>query len=324
MNQNITALGIVKKFGSSSLAYHKLQNDIKPVLFDDKVLISYQKMGNHCFILGDPVGPAEAVKPAIANFIKKNRNVTWLQINQHTADILTEFDYYINCFGVETKIELPFTLEGSQKSDLRLLYNAALKNKIKIREIYDRRLLFDKDRNLLIGYNRKKQPFSFLARPLEYRDEINTRIFGAFSKSDLIAFSLFDPIYHNDKIVGYAESIIQRLSNSPKGSRTLVLIEAMKQFNDEGIKRVELGVSPYYKIEPYDKCSNYKKNRLTSTVFKYSFKYGDRFYNFRGLSFYKSRFRGIETPVYFAGQKRFALFDLLRIYKLTTGSWSPF
>lgn len=324
MNQNLIALGIVQKFGNSSLAYHKLQYDIRPSVYEDKVLISYQKMGEHCFVLGDPVGPTADLKPAMANFMERNPNSTWIQINRRTADILDEYGYYINCFGIETKIELPFSLEGKDKADIRLLCNAAQRNNIEINEIFDRRLLFDNAQNLLIGYIRRKQPFSFLARPLEYRDEINTRIFGAYHNNRLVAFSLFDPIYNSEQVIGYAESIIQRLPNAPKGSRTLVLVEAMKQFHREGINRVELGVSPYYKIGQYDRNSDYKKNRLNSTIFKSSYTLGDRFYSFRGLSFYKSRYRGVERPVYFASPKRIAILDLFRIYKLTTGSWNPF
>lgn len=324
MNQNLTALGIVQKFGNSSLAYHKLQFDIRPSVFEDRVLISYRRMGDHCYILGDPVGPTEALRPAIGNFLSRNPDSTWIQINQRTADVLDEYGYYINCFGVETKIDLPFSLTGKQKADVRLLCNAAKRNRVTIQEIYDRRLLFSHNQKLRIGYSRRKRPFSFLARPLEYRDEINTRIFGAYRNNQLVAFSLFDPIYENEKIVGYAESITQRLPDAPKGSRTLVLVEAMKQLHAEGIKRMELGVSPYYKIKEHDQNSPYRKNFLTSVIFRSSYAYGDRFYSFQGLSFYKSRYRGEEQPVYFAGRKDFAVFDLLRIYKITTGTWYPF
>jgi lysylphosphatidylglycerol synthetase-like protein (DUF2156 family) len=98
---------------------------------------------------------------------------------------------------------------------------------------------------------------------------------------------------------------------------------ALRQFEAEGIKLVSLGLSPFHKVSEKSQACSLCNCRLTARLFEQLYRFGEFSFNYRGLSFHKSRFKGDEKTVYYASRSRLPLAELLRIYKLTTGRWVP-
>jgi len=73
-------------------------------------------------------------------------------------------------------------------------------------------------------------------------------------------------------------------------------MEAMEKFRPEGAEVLNLNLAPFVKLEQ----GRFNDDLGSSLFFKVSARYGDNIYNFKGLSFHKSKYRGAEKCLYFA------------------------
>ena len=313
---------VYRQYGTSPLACHAFLRDARNHCYQNSY-ISYQSIANHSFVLGDPVGPMNERRSVIKRFIDLSKHTTFVQISESTSKILREFGFLVTPFGVESKINLPFSIEGKEKSDLRLLYNRGIDSGLQFRElstddVYNENLqewqMSEKWQTRKIG-----SCFSFLGWGEVKVSCPDIRLFGGFINGNLIGFSLFGAIYEDGILKGYTELLSRRTLNATKGTRVFILVEALKQFQHENIEFANLGLSPFKDTNKYQTGSSI----VTSSIFRFLFNYGTIFFNFHGLSFHKSRFRGEESAVHFASKSKLPLLELLRIFRLTTGRWMP-
>jgi lysylphosphatidylglycerol synthetase-like protein (DUF2156 family) len=73
-------------------------------------------------------------------------------------------------------------------------------------------------------------------------------------------------------------------------------MEAMEKFKPEGKEVLNLNLSPFVKLEQ----GRFNDDLGSKLFFKLSARYGNDIYNFQGLSFHKSKYRGQEKYLYFA------------------------
>ncbi len=314
--------------GSHSLAYHSLQPELSH--FQTKTgYLAYIDFQNETIVLGDPISGAENAKELVLQFLQFRPQCSFIQVSRKTCELLAELDFTINHFGVESQIDLPFNITGKQKKEVRLLVNAAIRNNISVREILKREELFyltsykTQNKNNRFRFGLHADEFSFLARPINDTDEKDVRIFGGFQNNRLVNYSLFDPMYYQDKIIGYAEVISRQIDHSPKGGRAYTLIQAMHKFTDEKIQFVNIGLLPFYKQVIDVNDFKGKSNSLIDMIFSGLYNSSPLVSNFSGLSFHKSRYRGNLLPRYFATNSKRPYKALLSIFKLTTGKWLP-
>ena len=311
-NRTEEIFDLLKYHGSHALAYHTLQPGLSHFVHEDGYL-AYAPLKKTNLVLGDPVCEKSKVHMILDEFIRRRKNLSFIQISRTTASALLERGFKIFQIGVESNIKLPFSLHGREKADLRNSYNSASKNMITVKELNERSAAI----NDLPSSLKHRKEFSFLARHLEKYDEKYVRLFGGYQRGELKYISLFDPIYKKGDVESYAEVISRRYSDAPKGIRIYVLLEAMKTFYKEGRKSVNLGLSPLYRgCQPSD---NGFQNRAMDFLFKTIFEHGYLLYNFKGLAFHKSRFKGEEQPVYFASRNKYPILPLIQTYLLTTG-----
>ncbi len=314
--------------GSHSLAYHSLQSDLSQ--FQTQYgYIAYQDFHNETIVLGDPISKEENYDNIIEQFLQFRPQCSFIQIGRTCAELLSHNKFSINYFGVESQIDLPFQTNGKQKKDIRLLTNAAKRNDIDVREIFNRHELqfstISKDNHINnrfhLGLHAKE--YAFLSRPINRANEKDVRIFGGFQSNRLVSYSLFDPMYTDNKIIGYAEVISRQVTSSPKGSRTHTLLQAMSQFAQEDISFVNIGLLPFYLKEKEKNNFKSSSNKVIDCIFTTLYKSSPFVSNFAGLSFHKSRYRGNLIPKYFATNSNNPYKTLHCIYKLTTGHWLP-
>ncbi len=317
---------LLKNYGSHPLAFASFQDGMSQFFYGNDAFISYKRSNNKPFILGDPVSSPDKFESVILAFDKKYPQSVWFQIHRKTAQVLERLGYNIFPFGIETTLKLPYSLKGASKADIRILYNSCKRQGGKVKEINQKdfdSILSDKPlSDVSFNQLRFQNKLSFLVPA--YNDFCTTEIrcFAGYYRGDLIGYSLFHPIYHNNRTTGYHEIIPRRFMPAPKGSRVFILLEAMRVFTDEGVDFVSLGLSPLARMSGL--IGNHKVSKKLSIAFlSLIYNHGNFLYNFKGLSFHKSRYRGEETKVFMASKAGFLLPDLARVYKMTTGRWLP-
>lgn len=310
---------LVKLHGDFPLAFSTLQGNLSYHFYGDIGFVAYTRFGRTIFVLGDPVISGDNLRNIIVSFNDKFPKSVWVQTHFTTANILRTLGYNLSPIGIESTVELPFSLSGKYKADLRVLVNSATREELEVREI---------DSSLSkIKHIENRMNFSFLVATKMREQFSDIRYFGGFKNGEIAGYSLFHPYYLDNKIIGYHEIIPQRYGNSPKGSRVLILVKAMEQFASEGVQFLNLGLSPLRPGKISDEFSCSMTNKVSYSVrenfSKIIFNYGNFFFNFKGLAFHKSRFRGIETSTYLASKNSYSLTDFAKLYRLTTGSWLP-
>ena len=321
-----TVLEIIRTYGDIPLAGQLTQPRLNIFQYRNSFL-AHRRHRRKVYVLGDPLGPSEEKLEVILRFLEQGKNCSFIQIHYETARILAELGYYINSFGVERTLHLPYQRSGKEKAWVRNLYNAGLRNQIFVREIPVAYVQHPDRTHIRPGsnqkHNRLRKEFSFLARTGVTHLPNGSRIFGGFVDGVLIGYSVFDPLYKNGEIIGYSEVVPKRSSSAPKGTRVYILLKAMEEFAREGKQKISLGLSPLEAIEKYDIETGFADSKLTRFMLKTLRNSGGNFFNFKGLSFHKSRFGGETEPVYCAFKTLLPIDGLLGIYQLTTNYSLP-
>jgi|SRR5947209_20463431 len=73
-------------------------------------------------------------------------------------------------------------------------------------------------------------------------------------------------------------------------------MHAIEVFRAEGKETLNLLLAPFVKLD----LGKYNDDFGARLFFAVSARFGNNIYNFQGLSFNKSKYRGTETPMYFA------------------------
>ena len=77
---------------------------------------------------------------------------------------------------------------------------------------------------------------------------------------------------------------------------TAVNMVAAEQFKSEGKEVLNLMLAPFAKLDG----GKFNDDWATKLFFRISERYGNSIYNFKGLSFHKAKYRGVEKSLYFA------------------------
>lgn len=322
ISQTEQIYSLFKEFGSYPMAYHTLQPQMEYYI-NDYGYIAYRKYNRNIFVLGDPVCDFNFKEILLKSFIDRFPKASFAQVNKDTAEILYHYDYNSAAFGYETTLPIPYSLSGKNKREVRNLYNAALRADLKVQELQNRSEIFDQVEKFLpvsspSQRGKYSEEFEFLSIGLSNTNEPDVRIFGGYLNNRLIGFSIFDPIFSNNIIKSYCEVIPRRLPDAPKGTRVFILIKAMQKFENEGIRNVNLGLMPFLRKKDCSKDIPFKENSILKSIFYFNYNYGKFIFNFKGLSFHKSRFRGIEKPVFYATRRALPFLELIQVHQLTT------
>jgi lysylphosphatidylglycerol synthetase-like protein (DUF2156 family) len=154
------------------------------------------------------------------------------------------------------------------------------------------------------------------------------RLVATDADGGVVGFAFYDPMYDHGRVVGYAANIV-RCDERRFGKLIPALhMEAMELFRPEGVQVLNLALSPFVKLHQ----ARFNDDRLTRWLFRLSERFGNDIYNFRGLSFHKSKYRGSEKHMYYATNRvlpavdiylAFRAADILENYFATTRQiWS--
>src|SRR5947208_691593 len=190
---------------------------------------------------------------------------------------------------------------------------------------------------------------SFLTRKAVFADEPGVRKFYAFVQDELIGYAFFSPMYEDGRTIGYhfdihrqipedpaarkakaeqdeesggadegprgtriPELLAKGIHGSPRGLSYWILVEAIKLFQQEGVRTLSLGLSPYHDVN--DTGEGFSP--FTRWLFRTSYSKLGWAYNSAGNADFKLRWKGTTKKVYVGIRGRYPLLDLLAVYRL--------
>ncbi|MDX1754502.1 MAG: DUF2156 domain-containing protein [Marinobacter sp.] len=305
----------LKKYGIHSQSFSTLQPEMEYFDLPGVGYIGYMRKWGMTFVLSDPVASPDQFEGILEQFHLRHPNACYIQVSRPVVDYLhRRFGLYGTQFGSESRIRLAnWSLSGKKKQVLRTAINQAEKNGITVKE----RFSDDHTREISEAWIRtrkcKNNEIRFLIRPMQMDYRENERHFYAYQDGKAVGFIYFDPIYQNNRIISYVPNISRANANFRQGIFYTLMAHAMAVFKEEGVPYLDLGLIPL----SLDPATEHQESRLLKQILHGLYNHGNFLYNFRGLEFTKSRFRGDVFKTYCCHRRSIPALEFLAMFKLT-------
>ena len=305
----------IHKYGSHCMSFSTLQPGMKFFDVPGKGFIAYRQRWGSQMVLSDPICHEDDREVLIGEFLNKYKHTGFVQITESVARLIHErFGFYATQFGIESVVDLEkWSLSGKKKQILRTSLNQAKKKGVVIRENSEETRHHALSKKWMSTRKIKNREIGFLIRPMVMDHEEETRKFFAYQDDELIGFVFFDPIYKAGEIISYVPNISRFSHCFRQGIFYSLITYAMDTFKAEGLKEVNLGLS----ILVLDDENAVHEAKLLKNIERLIFKYGNFIYNFKGIAFTKSRFRGKANKFYCAHKWSFPAVKLITMFKLS-------
>jgi phosphatidylglycerol lysyltransferase len=304
----------LKRYGKHSMAFSALQPKMRYFDIEDVGYIAYRKQWGTVVALGDPVCAPEDREQLIEGFYSKYKSAAFIQVTPDVAQLIHEkTGFNATQFGKETLIDLnKWTLSGKKKQVIRTAVNHAKRDGVTVKESYGDMNYRHLSDDWLKTRKCKGREIIFLIRPMEMDYKEGTRRFFAYQNDEIIGFIFFDPVYENGQVVGYVPNISRASEKFPQGIFYSLMVEAMAKFKEEGVPYIYLGLSPLALDYPPKDC----ESKILRWMLEFTAKHLNFLYNFKGIDFTKSRFRGDEEPTYVLTKSKMATREFVSIFRM--------
>jgi lysylphosphatidylglycerol synthetase-like protein (DUF2156 family) len=328
----------LKRYGREALSYATLQTGME-YFVDDTGYIAYTSVRHPVFarktkriVLSDPVCAPENMAKLVANFLAGNPRAAFGVISESCAEVLRKMGFKVNCIGYEPELAIQsYNTKGNWKEldMIKRARNEAKREGIVIREVEGAALNAGDFTAVSAKWMSTKKVndreiWIYARRPV-FDHEEDVRKFVAYDKAGGVAgFVFYDPMYRDGKVFGYSANISRCDEQRFGRLATAVHMEAVEKFKLEGKEVLNLLLAPFVKLN----LGKYNDDLGASLFFKLSARFGNDIYNFKGLSFHKSKYRGHEKPLYYASNSlwpsndiylAFLSADITRSYFTTLG-----
>ncbi len=290
---------IVRAHGRTSLARYTLFEDKFYFFSPGGSVIAYVVENRTALALGDPIGPAEDISPAITGFQQLCSSNDWLPV---FYQVLPD---YLRCYenlgfdeitiGREAIVELgKFTLEGSGNKTLRNSYNKMLR----------------------LGYHTEVLQPPYSARMLRELDSISDEWLTSRGVSELrYSLGWFNEAYLNTcpvLLVRDREGFIEAFANivtefqanevavdmmryrrvSESGLMDFLFVSLLQWAREQGFAGFNLGLSALSGV------GEHSEDPIVERALRYIYRNINRLYNFQGLHTFKEKFHPVWSPRY--------------------------
>ena len=193
-------LELVRQFGDQSLSYSSAIQTGLQHFGDDNGFIAFGCQYGQIFALGDPITAAHRCPALITAFLKAFPRATFVQINENTAEILSGMKFWVNEIGHDTRLDLEhYDFRGKEKERFRYAANWLMRRDYTIVELPFENEVISQTRAICERWRKTryvKRETAFVNRPLEFRDQPDTRRFFLLDdQAQIVAFVFFDPLY---------------------------------------------------------------------------------------------------------------------------------
>ncbi|MFO1501279.1 MAG: DUF2156 domain-containing protein [Verrucomicrobiota bacterium] len=303
----------LKRYGTQSLAYATLQDGMEYFVHDTGYIafntVSHPVFARrpHRVVLSDPVCAPDNYAEIVRAFLESDAHASFAVVSEPCAEALRALGFKINCLGYEPELAIQTYNTKGNWQDLDLIKrarNEAKREGISIREESIERL--DKTELTQISArwirNKKvndREIWIYARRPV-LGHEPDVRKFVAFDKEGhVVGFAFYDPMYRDGSVFGYSSNI-SRCDEEKYGKlATAIHMTAIEAFRQEGKQVFNLLLAPFSKLDD----GKYNDDLMVKLFFQVSERFGNNIYNFKGLSFHKSKYRGQEKSLYFASNR---------------------
>lgn len=310
----------LRQHGREALAYATLQAGME-YFIDECGYIAYTTVRHPVFArrskriaFSDPVCAPEHWAGIFRNFLSLGSSAAFACVSEPCAEVLRSLKFKVNCIGYESELPIQsYNTKGNWKElDLiKRARNEARRQAIVIRE--EEIETVNRDELAAVSSrwigNKKvndREIWIYARRPVfEYEDDV--RKFVAYDREGHVAgFAFYDPMYREGRVRGYSANIL-RCDESRFGRLATALhMEAIEKFRPEGMEVLNLNLAPFVKLE----SGRFNDDFGARLFFKLSARYGNDIYNFQGLAFHKSKYRGQERSLYFASNSLWPANDI--------------
>jgi len=328
----------LREYGKASLAYATLQEGME-YFIDETGYIAFTTVRHPVFspkprriTLSDPICAPGDLPGLIDKFLADNPRASFGVITEECADVLHRMRFKVNCIGYEPDLPIPtYNTQGNWKElDLiKRARNEAKREGILIREEEGKEL----KKEGLAAVSAKwisskkindREIWLYARRPI-FDHEEEVRKFVAYDRNGtVIGFAFYDPMYRHGSVFGYSANIVRCDEQRYGRLATAIHMVAMEKFRTEGKEVLNLLLAPFVKLDN----GKFNDDFGARWFFQLSARFGNNIYNFKGLSFHKSKYRGIERSLYYASNSlmpsndiylAFVSADITRSYFATMG-----
>jgi lysylphosphatidylglycerol synthetase-like protein (DUF2156 family) len=302
----------LKQHGREGIAYATLQEGMEYYLAEEGY-IAYTRARHPLFarrakriVFSDPICAPEDLRRLINGFLAHDRPAAFCVISEQCAEVLRSMRFKVNCIGYEPLLPIQdYNTRGNWKElDLiKRARNETRREGIAIREEDGASLC--RRRQELRALSAKwiaskkindREIWLYARRPV-FDHEEGVRKFAAYDPQHRMAgFAFYDPMYRKGTVFGYSANIVRCDEGRFGRLATALHMEAAEKFKSEGKEILNLLLAPFGRLD----CGKFNDDWGAKLFFKLSTRFGNSIYNFRGLSFHKSKYRGVERPLYFA------------------------
>ncbi len=298
-------------FGDEALSYATLQDGMEYYV-DETGYISFVTVTHPVFApkpkriaLSNPVCSPKNYRDIVQNFLASNPRAAFVVISEQFAEVLCGMGFKVNCVGYEPELPIQtYNTLGNWK-DLDMIKrarNEARREGISIREEENIETVNREQLQAMtskwIGAKKvnDREIWIYARRPV-FEPEPDVRKFVAYDREGKVAgFVFYDPMYRDGQVFGYSANISRCDEQRFGRLGTAINMEAADKFRAEGKEVLNLLLAPFSKLD----AGKYNDDLATRLFFQLSERFGNDIYNFRGLSFHKSKYRCPEKSLYYA------------------------
>ena len=320
-NQELTkAQEFLTRYPGNSMTHLIFLKD-KSLFFtqDERVLIAYKPYKDKLMVLGDPIGDETYFKEAINDFRifadRMDMAPIFYEVNEKYLPIYHENGFNFLKFGEEASFHLAdFTLEGKKWAPIRTIKNKMLRHEFDFEIMTptftsavfaELQQLSDK---WLDGRNEKGFSLGFFDEAY-----INLAPVALLRKDgELIAFATLMPTYQDGVCT---VDLMRLIPHPPNGTMDALFIGIIEWAREEGHHTFILGKAPLSNVGQTHFSTRREK------LVKHFYHYGNKFYSFKGLRFFKEKFHPSWESVYLAYPKSANLpLTIIQLARLISGN----
>lgn len=272
----------------------------KRILFCDngRAFIMYARYGHSMVALFDPVGPQDLWPELLEKFTTKARNEgcrpVFYQVSK--AFLPHAYDSGLRPYklGEQAVVDLTrFDLKGGAWLKLRRSLNRAERDGLEfsmlsaeqVPDVIDE--LLSVSRIWLSSHNASEKGFSLGTFDPGYVKACPVAIIRMEGR--IVAFAnILEAGQHGDAFI----DLMRHIPDTHRGMMDLLFVRIMEHMKARGFRTLNLGMAPLAGLADHRYAPLW--NRLGREIFEF----GERFYNFRGVQAFKSKFDPVWQPRY--------------------------
>lgn len=286
---------------------------------DHNMLIVYKQIGNKLIVLGDPIGDQARMKDSIMEFCEYSKRnglkPVFYQISPQNMQYYHDYGYRFIKLGEEGIVDLKqFSMEGKQRSKLRIRFNKFSRNGYSFRVEYApySDTLLSEIKNISDEWlgDQEEKGFSVVSFSKEYVSRFPIALLSD-SSGKTIAFATLATDYKQTISI----DLMRKALEIPHGTMDALFVHILQWAKINGYEQCSLGMSPLSNVGT---CQH---SFLSEKLIHLAYLYGNSLYNFKGLREFKNKFASTWEPKYLAYKGTFlpvTFIQLLLIINFTS------